>query len=453
MKWIRNLMPLCVGLICCAPAAGLELTLGDAIGLALRNNRSLLDARLTRTVQEYALDVARDRYRLTGRIGSSARADKDDDATANLLTQGSLRVVTGGEMTLRWSKPVAGGDGQSGVYSLSFAQPLLRGFGADVDGAPLRVAQLRDEMSVLAFKETISQIIASTIRSWRGLVRANRQVQIAEGALERARNQLEINRLLIQAGRMAEREILHNQAEVAFREFALEAARNDVVVANFALIDVLDIDSMARIRPRRTPLPQQTMPSVAEGVEVALRNWPRYLIALLDVEIARIDLMVADNDRLWDLSLDTQASRGGGRTGYAAELRLTVPLWDRGPRLAWTNAQAYYQIAERSLLELRQSIDLAVRQALRAVEVGQRQIGLARQALEIEQEKLEIERSKLRQGLSSAFQLREIEDDLVQAQNTEADAVMDYEDALTSLDLTLGTTLETWGVLIEQVGR
>lgn len=463
MKWSQLLVPFCAVLMCCAPAAGdeyagveavnMELTLDDAIALALRNNRSLLDARLSRTVQEYALDVARDRYRPRGRIGPSARAEKDGEPAALLITQGSLRVPTGGEMTLRWSKRLAGEGEHSGVYSLSFEQPLLRGFGVGVDTAPLRMAQLGDEISVLSFKETISQIVASTIRSWRGLVRANRQVQIAEASLQRARDQLEVNRLLIQAGRMAEREILHNEADVVSREFALEESRNGVVEANFALIDILDINSTARIRPLETTLAQRTAPSMAEGVEIALRNWPRYSMALLDAEIAKIGLRVAENDRLWDLSLDTQASLTGGQTDYAAELRLTVPLWDRSPRLAWTSAQAEVQMAERGLLELRQAIDIAVRQALHGVEVGLRQIALARRALALEQQKLDVERSKLRQGLSSAFQLSQLEDDLVRAQNTEVDAVFDYEDALTSLDLTLGTTLETWGILVERVGR
>ena len=69
------------------------------------------------------------------------------------------------------------------------------------------------------------------------------------------------------------------------------------------------------------------------------------------------------------------------------------------------------------------------------------------------EEKLEIERSKLQQGLSSTFQLSRFEEDLVRAQNAEVDALIDHENALTTLDRTLGTTLETWDIGVEQVGR
>ena len=146
-------------------------------------------------------------------------------------------------------------------------------------------------------------------------------------------------------------------------------------------------------------------------------------------------------------------STDAGQTDYAAGLRLTIPLWDRGPELGLRSAQAEVTQAERGLVELRQSMDIRVRQAVHDVEVGLRQIELARQALRLAEEKLAIERAKLQQGLSSIFQLARFEDDLVRAQNAEVDALVDYENALTALDQTLGTTLETWGITVEQVGR
>ncbi len=466
MKGVGRLAASCMVLMCCAlaaPAAGdehtgaedshLELTLDDAIRLALRNNRGLLDARLSRTLQEFALDVAGDRYRPTASIGPSTGVRKGDDPTADLVTEGSIRVPTGGTFALRWSKPLASEGEDSGVYSLSFEQPLLKGFGVAIDTAPLRVARLRDEINVLSFRQAIAGVVASTIRAWRSLIRANRQLEIAEASLERARDQLEINRALIAAGQMAEREILQSEAEIADRELALVETRNGLTSANFGLIDILDIDSAALIRPLETPAARRPVPGVAEAIEVALQNWPAYSRALLDAEIAGIELEVARNDRLWDLSLDTRASRAGsgGGTDYEAGLRLTVPLWDRSRRLAWMGARADVQTAERDLVELRQSIGIAVRQAVYDLDVGLRRIELARQALTLSQQKLEIERSKLRQGLSSAFQLSQFEDDLVRAQNAEVDAVIGYENALTSLDLTLGTTLETWNIRVERV--
>ena len=444
-----------------ASAAHLALTLDEAVRLALQNNRSLVDARLARTLQEFALDVAGDRYRPTATIGPATRVQKEQDWAADVSVDTGLRVPTGGQVSLRWSKPLAGqddtSDDTSGTVTLAFSQPLLRGFGASVDTAPLRLARLADEVNVLAFREAIAGVVTSTIRAWRDLVRARRQLEIGESSLERARKQREINRTLIEAGQMAAREILQSEANIADRELALVQSRNRVTASNFGLIDILDIDGATEVRPLETLAARRPVLSLEDAIDVALRHSPSHARALLVKEIVAIDLEVAENETLWDLSLDAEASRGTGggseATDYAAGVRLTIPLWDRAPELGLMAARAGVQRAERGLAEVRQAMDIAVRQAVHDVEVGLRRIELAREARALAEEKLEIERSKLQQGLSSTFQLSRFEEDLVRAQNAEVDALIDHENALTALDRTLGTTLETWNIEVERVGR
>ena len=107
----------------------------------------------------------------------------------------------------------------------------------------------------------------------------------------------------------------------------------------------------------------------------------------------------------------------------------------------------------RATAERRQSIRIQVRRAVHNVAVALRQIDLSRQARDLAERKLDVERRKLQQGLSSAFQLGRFEDDLVAAQRQELDAVARYRDSLGSLDSTLGTTLDRWGISVDQVGR
>ena len=57
---------------------------------------------------------------------------------------------------------------------------------------------------------------------------------------------------------------------------------------------------------------------------------------------------------------------------------------------------------------------------------------------------------KLNLGLSTNFQLVDFEDDLVNVQNREVDAIISYLNALTRLDQTLGTTLETWRIDVDR---
>ena len=63
--------------------------------------------------------------------------------------------------------------------------------------------------------------------------------------------------------------------------------------------------------------------------------------------------------------------------------------------------------------------------------------------------KLKVERTKLNAGRSSNFRLVRFEDDLVRSQNNEIGAITAYLNALTALDRTQMTTLETWGLEID----
>ena len=437
------------------PGGRLELKLDDAIALALKNNRGLIDARLSRTIQKFALELAEERYRPTASVSSFAGASEGGDPTADASVSTSLRVPTGGQLSLGLSEPLAGrGDG-SGTVTLGFSQPLLRGFGADIDTAPLRTARLGERGAVLAFRETVAGVVDSTIQAWRGLAQARRSLANSEASFERIRRQLEINRQLIEAGEMAEREILQSEADVARGELALAQSRNNLFQANVALVDILDLDSASVVQPVETPIVPRPAISVEQAIETALDHSPVYAQALLGKEIAEIGLRVTRNNQRWDLSLDANASRptGGGTTDYSVGLQLTVPLWDRSPKLALMNARAAVARAERGLRELRQSLAIAVRQAVYSVEVGLRQIELAREARRLTEEKLEIERSKLRQGLSSTFQLSQFEQELTGAQDAEIGALAAYENALLALDRTLGTTLETWGIDVGQTGQ
>ena len=183
------------------------------------------------------------------------------------------------------------------------------------------------------------------------------------------------------------------------------------------------------------------------SLATALANRSDYLSALMDQEAAEINLRVAQNERRWNLDLQSSVSRtAAGAEDFAVGLGLSIPLGDRSPKLAEVRAGNRLRDAGIALAELRRSIPIEVRQALHETEVGFRLVELARKARELADQQVEVERRKLAQGLTSTFQLSAVEDDLVGAQTSELDAGISFLNALTALDRTLGTTLETWGI-------
>ncbi len=438
--------------------AELTLTMDEAIQLAVERNRGLLNQRLNRETQRFALDVAQDRYRPEFSASSNSGHDRNDD-TADVRFGAKLRVPTGGNIGLEASESISGDDESEMVPTLSFSQPLLKGAGVRVDGAPLTQARISEKLNILGFRETVSELIVTTITAYRSLIQAFREVEISEASLLRAEQQLEVTRSLIQAGQVARREITRSEATVANRELALVRSRNNLDSANFSLINTLDLDSSTRIQPREN-LSIDQIDSVDIGqidlldsIDTALSNRPDYLKAKLQVETSEIALHTAQNNKLPDLSLNFNVARNRAlkRNDYQVRLNLVVPLNDRGPTLALRRAENSLVIARRNLEELRESIGISVRQAINDVEIGYKVMELATAARKLAENNLAIEQSKFSQGLSSTFEVSSSEDNLVSAQNSETDAIISYLNALVRLDQAMGRTLDTWGFEVEDV--
>lgn len=254
---------------------------------------------------------------------------------------------------------------------------------------------------------------------------------------------------------MAKNEIIQTEAEVADLELGLVQSENGLIAANSRLVDLLDVEGVSRIKPTETLTIEEVRFKLEESIEIALQNRRDYLISLLALEIAKMDLKVAEDDLLWDLTLDTSVMRDSSNSGrkndYSMGLRLNIPLWRRPLKFSLIRGRNALKQAEIDRAELRQQIQIEVRQAAQDVEQGFRQTELARKARKLAQRKLDIERKKLNEGLTSIFQVTSIEDDLVQAENAELNASLGYLAALTAFDRVLGVTLERWGIELERV--
>ena len=138
-----------------------------------------------------------------------------------------------------------------------------------------------------------------------------------------------------------------------------------------------------------------------------------------------------------------------GRTDSLVRLDATVSLNDRAPALAHLRARNALRKAERNVVELRESIGTALRRAVNDVEVGFRLTELAGDARALAERNLVVEEAKFGQGLSSTFEVASSEEELVRAEQAEADAILSWPDASTRLDRTAGRILDRWGVRLE----
>lgn len=462
--------------------AVIELTLEHAVERSLERNPTLVNSRMGRILAKYDFTQAKRHFRPDVSFGTmdfTYNVDELSDFESYRLAAGPrllMRLPSGGSVVVspNWSARENNTSASSrrdlAGLGVSLYQPLLRGGGFSVGLAPVRLARLSEERSLLNFKRSLSDVITSVIRAYRLLIQAKLSLDIAERALERSRETLEVNKLLISTGRMSQQDQTQSEANVALQELAVLRSADFLDDVQRDMRVLLDLDSSSTVVPIDDLVIPPAEFDIDESLTIARENHPDFLVAKLNLDSAEIIQTLADNNAQWDLTLvaganftgtgmsfDSSFDRlganiDGGR--YSVGLALTIPLNDSNSdqsRRSRLSAKVSRKQAEFTLASAERSMETEVRNAVRNVVAGANEVELAAKALELAEQKLEIEQEKLQLGLSSNYQLVIFQEDLVNAQVSELRARINYLNALSQLDLTLGTVLNTWGVDLETV--
>ncbi|MBA1230760.1 TolC family protein [Pseudomonas viridiflava] len=445
----------------------INLTLADAVFLGLRNNRSIKSAYLGRLAQKFDLRVSEDIFTpklvLSGSYLAS-RNQSDRYRQSQVAPTATMLGEFGTRFSLSWNNQLttANAAGRAGNDGTTFTiiQPLLRGAGRDVATAPVRLARLSELINRLSLKSTVSQTVTQVITAYRDLLRAQEQLRIAQDALARSRQLLEVNQAMIDAGRMAAFEIVQTEADVASQELGTEEAANQLDSSRLELLRLLALNQETRVLAVESLEARRMELSRSQAMKTALEQQPDYLGQLIANKQASINLLVARNDRLWDVSLvggasqvsnfytDVQGRDSDRRWEGYAGVQVEIPIGDLSRKQNAVRAQVNVEDQELLLTEARQILERDVGDAVRNIGTRWRQYEISIRARDLSRRKLEIERDKLQVGRSSNFQVLSFEADLRNAESASVDALIAYLNAKTQLDQTLGTTLESWDIAL-----
>jgi outer membrane protein TolC len=443
----------------------LSLSLSDAVFLALRNNPSIRSAYVDRIAQKFDLRVAEDVFTPHASLNGGISRQRLGGLTANQATIAptvSVLAPTGAQFGFVWDNSASASAGvatRSSVLSMTMSQPLLRGAGLDVNMAPVRAARLGEHINQLNLRLTVSTTIANVIMAYRALMLSQEAKKLAEDSVVRAQALIDIDNSLIQAGRMARMEIVQAQADLENQNLAVLQGEQQVEAARLSLATLLDLNLGTRIAIREKLEPARAAASLDDALKIALNRRPDYLGQLDVVEQGRLGVTIADNQRLWDLSLVGSAAvgkqfvNGGGlppsknRIADASiGLNLTGPLNDLTAEQSAVHAAGSLQDAEIQLSVIRQGVEQQVRSAVIGIDLQWRQLDVAKRALGYAAVAVDIEKQKLSVGKSSNFQVQSLEANRRQTESQKLNAEIGYLNALTNFDLELGTTLDTWKI-------
>jgi outer membrane protein TolC len=448
-------------------AQSTSLTLGDAVYLGLRNNSRIRSAYLQRVAQKFDLRVAEDTFNPKLTLNSyyrTAKGTDDSSRNANLAPRATLLGEYGTRLSMDWTQDLnnanRAGRYRSDGLDLAVIQPLMRGAGWDVNTAPLRLARLSEQANRLSLKASVAQTISTIIAAYRELLRAQEQLSIVQDALNRSETLLEVNKALISAGRMAEFEIVQTEADIATQQLGVEEAQNFLDSSRLALLRLLAVDLSTPIRATEALEAKRMDIDKGQAFNLAQNQQPDYLATLLGSQQAALNLVIAEDTGRWQVDLVTGASQirtiTSNDSGYSNNRRwdsyvgvqVQIPIGDISTRQAEVRARVDLENQEIIIADAKQQLEREVNDVVRELQTRWRQYEISTRAVELSKRKIQIEREKLGAGRSTNFQILSYESDLRNAENSRLNALIAYLNAQSQLDLTLGMTLESWEIAL-----
>ncbi len=432
----------------------LEITLDQAVLMAVGENRSVqiaaMDPRIQRARIESTLGEFDPVPYLTSDVSESERP-------VGSALESSRRSISEQAMGVRGNTPLGMSydlsarmqrDDSDNVfrtinpqyrafYGLTIEHPLLKGSGMEANLARYRagVHQLRNSRK--EYRARISDVIQKTVNAYWGLVNAIQQKEVAETARDLASETLDVNEARYEADRIPEVDVLQAKTRVSESKENLIAASNRV---NDARDELLRMISPPGTDPEQwnVELKPVSRPEVKEGIspderrliDRAIKQRPE--LQAINEEIKSVEKEIDGTENRLLPEMDVKFSYGFNSLGEERDESFKeledseFPEWEVGFSFQYPlgNRAAEGEHREKKLLlrklKLRKKrmetrIAMEVRRAIRSLESAKSRIETARRSRELSRNQLNAESERQKLGLSTTFQVLELQRNAVDA--------------------------------------
>ncbi|MBI1956275.1 MAG: TolC family protein, partial [Acidobacteria bacterium] len=400
--------------------------------------------------------------------------------TANLQISYSQAFTSGTSFSLSFTNQRQSSTQQSLLFNpvftprfnFSINQQLLNGFGFAVTRRFLQVAENNRKVARDLFRQQAVQVLVQAQNLYWDLAAARESVRAAEQALAVAQRLYGDNQKRAAIGTLAPLDVVSAEAEVAARQRDRVVAQTDLAMKELQLKNVLskELDAALGDATLATtdalPEPQESdIPKLDEAVETALQNRPELPQAESAIRNQEIAVRFTKNRLLPTLSvfgLLADAGRANtvssawsqvGRLDfpeYAVGISLAIPILNRGAQADDLRARLELRQAETTLQRTRNQIQVEVRNAIIGLMQAKAQVAAARKAREKTQQTLGAEEKKLQAGVSTPYNLIQVQRDLINAEFAEIQARVNYAKARVEMDRATGVALEKNNISLDE---
>ena len=463
------------------PKNSVEVTVQEAILLALENNRSLRVERFNPLIRHTFEEEERAIFDPLVTAGMSASREREkepragggfSDETTSEVNAGagiskffSTGTTVGVDVSTDNTRSDVDADEHTTRIGLTATQALLRGRGTDLNLASVRQAEIDTRISQYELRGFTEALVAAVEETYWDFALAKREIEIVTESLKVAEQQLSETEVRIKVGKLPEIELAAIQAEVASRREALINARSTLEQTRLSLLRLLnpsgpnlwDREVLLRERPALRDL---RLDAVNSHVQVALRMRPDMNQARLDVKRGDLEIVKTKNGLLPRMDFFITL----GKTGYAdsfgdsikdldgkgydvlAGITFRYFLGNRDARSRHRRALLSQDQSGEALDNLAQLVQVDVRSAYIEVNRAREQVAATAATRAFREATVRAETEKFRVGKSTSFLVAQAQRDLLVSQIAESRAVANYLKAFIQLYRLEGSLLERRGI-------
>jgi outer membrane protein len=378
--------------------------------------------------------------------------------------------------------------------SLGFTitQPLLRGFGIELNRRFIRIAKNDGRIADLVFRQQVIDTIAGIARLYTDLVSLNEDVKVKREALRLAQRLYDDNKHKVEQGEQAPIEVTRAQAQVASNQQALISAQGLVQQQELIVKTAITRAGLANpaIRAAQViPTDTVTIPEtesvrpVDELIVEALQGRPDLAQAGIQVENSQIGLKGSLNALRPELDVVGTVQNGGLSGGinvvgaaltpgaalypggygtalgqifrndfptYSVGVQLTLPLRNRVAQADAVRDELQVRQTQIRRQQFEDQVRLEVADAYVAMQQARAAYEAAIQSRILQQQSVKVEQETFDVGLATNYMVIQYQTYLAQAQSTEVAAKAAYAKAMIALDRATARTLDVNQVSIQE---
>lgn len=490
-----------------ASAVALDLSVKDAVTIALENNRDIQIEKENVVVSEGEITTQKGVFDPILNI-SSFYNDGETPSVNTFIPSGTINQkafnLTGnveGQLStgtfydvLNFSSTRTDTDSPLDDLSpnwfnnlgFSIGQELLRNFGVDVNNTFVINARRSNQISEKEFENVVTNVILSVERRYWLLVAAKQNLELERTALELARDLQKRNEIQVEVGVLPPVSVTQAKSEVAAREVDVIRAENTLQFTEDNLKNVLAMDLSQKVNATDEPTTEEFIFDEQESLDEAYRERPEIEQAKLNIENRETLKGYYSNQRLPRFAVEggVQLQGLGGdenpnRLSFGGEAEpipsqflgsgkafsqifgadfptwqilgvFSFPIFNRTAKGEYVKARAEFDRSVITLKKTQDNVALDVRSAIREIKNSLRAIDAAQVSVELAKEVVVNEQERLNVGIGTTRQVLEAQRDLIDAGVREITAIANYNIALAELERAKGTLLENEGVVIQE---